>query len=99
MRVRVRGDVFSLIYVYVINAVISYTICRCINNKFGDQNTHFVVIISQLKISVIKTQLFADQKNVDPIFCMFFYVHLMQFFSALSNPQETIVGSDVCYFF
>jgi hypothetical protein len=34
--------------------------------KFGDQNTHFLVIISQLEFLVIKTQLFGDQKNAHP---------------------------------
>jgi len=74
--VRVTVDFFSLIYVIGINAPFSYTICCSIKNKFGDyctekklvdQNTHFLVIISQLKILVIKTQLFGDQKNADPI--------------------------------
>jgi len=34
--------------------------------EFGDQNTHFVVIISQLKNLVIKTQLFGDQNTFSP---------------------------------
>jgi hypothetical protein len=34
--------------------------------KFGDQNTHFLVIISQLEFLVIKTQLFGDQKTIFP---------------------------------
>jgi len=34
--------------------------------KFGDQNTNFLVIISQPDNLVIKTQLFGDQKNAHP---------------------------------
>jgi hypothetical protein len=34
--------------------------------KFGDQNTHFLVIISQLENLVIKTQLFGDQNTFFP---------------------------------